>query len=143
MAGYIDTWGRGTLKIINACLDSGFPAPEISEKDGGILVMIRKPAESAKPGVTPSSTIGGTIGGAIGSAIGSIIGGTMERLTERQKEILNLIIENPEISIRIAAKNLRINNSAAQEHFNVLKKKGIIKREGKTRGRWIILSLQK
>jgi len=135
MAGYIDTWGRGTLKIINACLDSGFPAPEISEKDGGILVMIRKPAESAKPGVTPSSTIGG--------AIGSIIGGTMERLTERQKEILNLIIENPEISIRIAAKNLRINNSAAQEHFNVLKKKGIIKREGKTRGRWIILSLQK
>ncbi len=25
MAGYIDTWGRGTLKIINTCREAGLP----------------------------------------------------------------------------------------------------------------------
>jgi ATP-dependent DNA helicase RecG len=40
MAGYIDTWGRGTLKIINACKEAGLPEPEIKEKDGGIEITI-------------------------------------------------------------------------------------------------------
>lgn len=33
-SGYIDAWGRGTLKIIEACKEAGLPEPEIIEKDG-------------------------------------------------------------------------------------------------------------
>jgi len=40
--GYIDTWGRGTLKIINSCIDAGLPEPKIIEQDGGILVTLYK-----------------------------------------------------------------------------------------------------
>lgn len=40
--GYIDTWGRGTLKIINSCKEAGMPEPEIIEQDGGILVTLFK-----------------------------------------------------------------------------------------------------
>lgn len=40
--GYIDSWGSGTLKIINSCLDAGLPEPEIKEQDGGIMVMLFK-----------------------------------------------------------------------------------------------------
>ncbi len=43
-AGYIDAWGRGTLKIINSCREAGLPEPEISEMDGGILVLLKKEA---------------------------------------------------------------------------------------------------
>lgn len=39
-AGYIDSWGRGTLKIIHACKAAELPEPEITELDGGILVTI-------------------------------------------------------------------------------------------------------
>ena len=39
-AGYIDTWGRGTLKIINSCKEAGLPEPEIKEMNGGIEVTI-------------------------------------------------------------------------------------------------------
>lgn len=39
-AGYIDAWGRGTLKIINTCKDAGLPEPEINEQDGGIIVTL-------------------------------------------------------------------------------------------------------
>lgn len=40
LGGYIDTWGRGTLKIINSCLESGLPEPEIKEMNGGVEVTL-------------------------------------------------------------------------------------------------------
>ena len=40
--GYIDSWGRGTLKIINACREAELPEPNIAEMDGGFLIEIYK-----------------------------------------------------------------------------------------------------
>jgi ATP-dependent DNA helicase RecG len=40
LLGYIDTWGRGTLKIINSCRDAGLPEPEIIEKNGGVSMTL-------------------------------------------------------------------------------------------------------
>ncbi len=40
--GYIDSWGRGTLKIINACREAELPEPSITEQFGGMLVEIFK-----------------------------------------------------------------------------------------------------
>ena len=40
--GYIDSWGRGTLKIINTCREAELPEPSITEQFGGMLVEIFK-----------------------------------------------------------------------------------------------------
>ncbi len=40
--GLIESWGRGTLKIINECKLAGLPTPEIAEMTGGIVVTIYK-----------------------------------------------------------------------------------------------------
>jgi len=40
--GYIDTWGRGTLKIIDSCKEASLPEPEMKAVDGGILVTLFK-----------------------------------------------------------------------------------------------------
>lgn len=66
-SGYIDAWGRGTLKIIEACKEAGLPEPEILEKDGGIQVTLFKPG-------------GGQIGGQIGGQVGGQIGVVIERI---------------------------------------------------------------
>lgn len=39
-AGYIETWGRGTLKIIEECRAQGMPDPEIESKQGGFSVTL-------------------------------------------------------------------------------------------------------
>jgi ATP-dependent DNA helicase RecG len=119
MAGYIDAWGRGTLKIINSCKASGLPEPEIAEKDGGIMVTLHK-----------SGQVGGQDGGQVGDQI--------QTLTPRQQDILKLIIENPKISRKELSVQLGINESAVQKHTDALKKKNIIEREGETTGYWII-----
>ncbi len=40
--GYIDAWGRGTLKIIDACKQAQLPEPDISEMHGGFSVTLFK-----------------------------------------------------------------------------------------------------
>lgn len=40
--GYIDAWGSGTLRIIDACRQAGLSDPEIVEQDGGLLVTLFK-----------------------------------------------------------------------------------------------------
>lgn len=41
-AGYIDSWGRGTIKIIEACKESELPEPALKEEQGGFLSKIFK-----------------------------------------------------------------------------------------------------
>lgn len=123
-AGYIDTWGRGTLKIINSCKEAELPEPEIIEKDGGVQVTIFK-----------DSVHGGQVGGQAGGQAG----GQVERLTARQKEVYDLIVANPKVSRKELAEILGINESAIQKHTDALKTKRVIEREGETTGQWIII----
>jgi len=41
-AGYVESWGRGTNKIISACIEAGLPEPVIEEDEGGLRVVFRK-----------------------------------------------------------------------------------------------------
>jgi len=40
--GYIDAWGRGTIKIIDTCKQADLPEPEMTEIDGGFSMTILK-----------------------------------------------------------------------------------------------------
>jgi predicted HTH transcriptional regulator len=86
--------------------------------------------------------IGDPIGGTIGGTIGGIIGGTID-ITERQKEIIEIIAEDNKVSVTKLSNQLKINRSAAQEHIEVLKKKGLLTRIGGTRGYWQVVGLNK
>lgn len=41
-SGYIESWGRGTLKIIESCLDSGLPVPKFNYNSPDFWVTFRK-----------------------------------------------------------------------------------------------------
>ncbi len=40
--GYIDAWGRGTIKVIDTCKLAGLPEPEMIELDGGLIITLFK-----------------------------------------------------------------------------------------------------
>ena len=40
--GLIESWGRGTISIINTCKETGLPEPELIEEDGGFMVTLFK-----------------------------------------------------------------------------------------------------
>jgi ATP-dependent DNA helicase RecG len=121
-AGYIDTWGRGTLKIINSCKEAGLLDPEIKEMNGGVEVTIYLQTNEVESG--------------------GQVGGQVSILTKRQKEVFALIVANPKISRKQLAEKLSINESAVQKHTDALKKKEVIKRESETTGQWTIMVKQ-
>ena len=41
-AGYIESWGRGTNKILKACIDAGLPEPEFNDEHGIFSVTFYK-----------------------------------------------------------------------------------------------------
>ena len=55
-------------------------------------------------------------------------------ISERQKQILLLILENPVISRKHISEIVGINQSAVQKHLTTLKENGIIKRVGPAKG---------
>lgn len=87
-AGFIDSWGQGTLKIFEACENAGLPEATIASLDGGILVTLQNNLVAHRSGQVVEITLD---------------------LTNKQK------------------------------HIESLKKKRIIKREGKTSGLWKII----
>ncbi len=40
--GYIDAWGRGTIKILDTCKEAELPEPEMQEQDGGFNITLFK-----------------------------------------------------------------------------------------------------
>ncbi len=71
--------------------------------------------------------MGGLIGGLMGSPI---------ELSKRQAQLLDLIRNDSKLSKIALAEKLGINPSAVQKHLEVLKKKGVLRRIGGTRGHW-------
>ena len=47
-AGYIESWGRGTLNIIDYCASINLPEPEMSEEMNGFLLVIHKHTGSSE-----------------------------------------------------------------------------------------------
>ena len=114
-AGYIDTWGRGTLKIINSCKEAGLPEPEIIEKDGGVQVTIYRELDSGQAGL-------------------------VDGLVESQQKIIQMIAKNPKVSIQEMSDNIGISTTAIDKNILKLKDKNIIKRVGSDKaGHWEII----
>ena len=72
--GYIDSWGRGVLKIYNSCKEAGLPNPEIQEFQSGLLVTL----------FNNSNVVSGQITGV--------------NLNERQQKAIDYVKENGSIS---------------------------------------------
>jgi len=55
-------------------------------------------------------------------------------ISEKQKEIIEILLKDPRISRQELSLKLKINRSAVQKHIEKLKKKGILERVGPDKG---------
>ena len=120
-ARFIEKMGTGINRMRQAMQGAKLPFPTF-EFDGYFVVCLYKNS-SAKGGIEGGINITGIL-----------------KVPEKQKEVLELIRKNNQISIDEVAKKLDINRSAAQKHFEGLKRKNIIVRRGHRSGYWEILS---
>ncbi len=105
--GLIDAWGRGTIKIIDACLRAELPEPEIIERDGGILVTLYKNNMTTEK---------------------------LEKLglNNRQIDVLIYLKDKKEITSSEYMKKYKTSERTARNDLNDLIQRKLIKREGHT-----------
>lgn len=128
LAGYIDSWGRGTLKIINSCQEYGLPEPKIIEKNGGLEVSI---FSSYQDGVEVDSH----------GLVKELAKGLVKELSQNQIKLLELIEAKPTVIKEEMAKHLEISTTAIDKNIKTLKQKGLLERVGgRKEGFWRLIS---
>ena len=128
LSGYIDSWGRGTLKIINSCKEYGLPEPTIIEKNGGIEVtMLSTPRIGSE--------------GLVKGLVKELVKGLVKELSENQIKLLGLIETRPNVTKEDMAKYIGISTTAIDKNIKTLREKGILERVGgRKEGYWKILT---
>ena len=118
-AGFIESWGRGIKKITDACKSYGINNPKYSILPSSVTVEFDS-------NITQENT----------QEI------AQENLSKKQKEILGLIESDPNITREAIAKRTGFSSDSVKYNLDVLKKKGILSREGSTKnGKWVIKQL--
>jgi ATP-dependent DNA helicase RecG len=133
LAGYIDTWGRGTLKIIDTCLKVGLPEPIIKELQGGIEVSIFK-SDSNKELLKINSSE------QIRNDFGIISERIRKEFGKDAASTFELLILHPEYTAEQIAEEISKTPRTVENYLAKLKQAKIIERKGaKLGGYWEIL----
>jgi ATP-dependent DNA helicase RecG len=103
--GYIDAWGRGTIKIFETCKQAGLPEPEMKEQDGGFITTIFKDNLSKELIIK-------------------------QGLNGRQVKAIHYIKEKGEITNTIYQEINDVGKTTATEDLQMLIKSGIVVRKG-------------
>ena len=130
-AGFIDTWGRGYMKIHDGFEAAGMPMPKVQNFCGGVQVTIKR---------TKFMQMIITSGDVVGDVVSDVVSLSQVQLTDRQREILNLIKENPFVSAQEMSLVLSVVHRTIQRDLSAMQKMGILIREGNTSaGHWVVV----
>lgn len=132
-AGFIESWGRGFEKIKKECELNNTPIPEIEIKTSGVMVKC-----NASP-IYMDLLEEMRVKNVQINVYKNVQINDYEKLTKIEKEILEIIIENPEIPQVNIANRLGTSPKTVQRGIATLKTKGIIERVGSNKkGYWEI-----
>ena len=132
-AGFIDTWGRGFQKIQDGFEAAGIPMPEVENFCGGVRVTIQRTKFMQMMNVT--SDVSSDVSSDVVSSVGSL---SVVQLSDRQKEIRELILKDTFISTQQMSVVLSVVKRTVERDLADLQKKGVLIREGNTSaGHWI------
>jgi ATP-dependent DNA helicase RecG len=107
--GYIDAWGRGTIKIIDTCKQAVLPEPEMKELDGGFILTL------FKDNITPEQL-------------------TKLGLNDRQVKAVLFIKEKGKITNSEYQVLNEVSDRTALRDIEELTEKGILIKEGEKKG---------
>jgi len=110
---FIEQWGTGTNRMIEACLKHGLPEPKFEEAAGSLVVTFRKYRTSDEE---------------------------LEKLNERQRKAVEFLKEHGRITLS-EYRNLNPNatEKTAYRDLKRMEKLGMIKGIGKKKGRYYVL----
>lgn len=111
-AGFIESWGRGTQRIIDKCITEGLPAPVYEYKMGFLYLVFSNERVNER----------------------------VNELSETEKKVYLILKENPNIIQKQLAQEVNYTEQYIRKIIKILKDKGMIERIGSDKnGYWQII----
>lgn len=109
-SGLIESWGTGTLKILNLCSKNGLPEPVFENLSNSFSVTIYRPDQK-----------------------------TDQKKTNIDNQIIDLIEKNKHITVQEMAGFINRGQTVVKERLKILKSSGKIERIGPAKGGfWVV-----
>ena len=138
----IEKWGTGIPRLFETCEEYGLPKPELIDFDGDFRVNMYRKAETSVENTTQGTTQADrNTTQATQNTTQDTTQAVQISLGEKDKMLLQLLVENPNITQRDMAGKLGWKTDTVKYYLNKLKKKGILKRFGTSQnGYWKVIS---
>jgi ATP-dependent DNA helicase RecG len=111
-AGFIESWGRGTLKMLAECKEQGMPEPQFESINHLFSVAFLKADPKTDPKTDPKA----------------------DPKTTAENQILAIISINSRVSIPEISAQIGKGITVTKEYIHKLKKNGLLKRIGPAKG---------
>ncbi len=127
---YIEQWGTGVRRMMDICREAGVPDPEYKSDGYNVTITFWKASQKGddttqKDDVTSQKTSQKA---------------SQKSLNASQKAILDMALENPNITTSELASRLGIDRRNVQENMKKLQQLGLLRREGgRKSGRWVVM----
>lgn len=132
-AGFIESWGRGFEKVKIECEQSNTPLPEIEIKSSGVMVKCN-PSNIYMDLLNEMKSKNVQI-----NVHKNVHINNYENLTKIEKQILDIILDNPQITQINIANKIKTTPKTVQRGIATLKENKIIERIGSNKkGYWKI-----
>ena len=126
-AGFIDTWGRGFIKIREGFEGAGMPMPKVENFCGGVQVTIERTK------FMQMTNVGGDVTKDVTKDIA-------KQLSDRQRIILRLIKDDTFVTTNEMSQKTGVTTRTIKRDLEYLQEHGILIREGgRKEGRWLIM----
>lgn len=125
---YLDSWGSGVKRILDACAEDGVPAPHYEIRPGCVVIVF--PRSNVSKPTNENQTDEKHL--------------SVTDLTERQKVILSMIANEPSLTATEMSVSMSVSARTVERELSLMRKSGIIRREGrKNDGQWVVLTNRK
>ena len=143
LAGFIEAWGRGYEKIHDAFKAENLQMPVFEEVRGGFMATVKRERfltiQKRRDVVNDvTSNVTSDVTSNVGSNVSSL---SVVQLSERQREICELIEKNPFVSGEQMSVVLSVVPRTIWRDLSAMQKMGVLVREGNTSaGHWVLLT---
>lgn len=120
--------------------------PKIEDVEGGVRVTFQRNNvnNSSKDELIKNHSHGNNreLSDVLKNVLKNVQKEDLEKLTERQTDILEFIVQTPRITFKEMSKRLKVSVKTIQRDYTAMGKLGIyiVRKDGKTYGEWVIQS---
>ena len=137
---YLETWGRGIELMKEQCEEAHVAAPQFCVEAGCFRVTFLRPDSVAAQAGVQEGDNKRVQGGIAGVQQRGTTGEKLLNLSETDRLILELMTQNPSVSVSAIAQKIKLTRKNTYKHISSLQEKNLVAREGpKYGGIWKVL----